>query len=333
MKNPSITPGCTGAAFIMRKARRLKRLLTAVSLCTLLTAAAVCRPVQAQPAETLKQPVHNLLENKGCQEYSIQKEQYLVEYSDTYDYWDVLTIEYPRLEIPATAVQETLNAALYDMAMDRVNYWHLNPDADVRAFQEEYFSVYADDVRCDIPFHSQFLASVHFRELYATGYPIYMVKYTERALNMDLSDGQIYALPDIFRIDAAFIDLWMQAAAARYGDIFTSEEDTDILLGWFTNTDTELKDYYICRPFFYLTEEKDFVIGISLDPLTTAAVTSENQNNTFSAWLSAAELEPFRTDSGFWEKYGRSVPAGYVVPCETLYNNIWLGKEASAWSF
>ena len=315
------------------KHKKAVRLLTAVSVCTLLAAAAVCHPVQAQPNEKLKQPVQNLLENNGCQEYTIQKEQYFVEYSDTYDYWDVLTIEYPRLELPASGVQETLNTLLYDTAMDRANYWHFKADADVRAFQEEYFSIYADDVRCDIPYHSQFLTSVHFRELYATGYPIYMVKYTERALTMDLTDGQVYTLSDILQINTDFIDLWMQAAGTRYGDIFTSEEDAAILLEWFTDTDADLKGRYICRPFYYLTAEKDFVIGISLDPTTNAAVTSENQNNTFSAQISAKELEPFRTDSSFWSKYGRSVTAGNIVPCETLQNNLWLGKEASAWSF
>lgn len=35
---------------------------------------------------------------KGYTDYTVQKEQYYVEYSEKYDYWDVLTVEYPRLE-------------------------------------------------------------------------------------------------------------------------------------------------------------------------------------------------------------------------------------------
>ena len=35
---------------------------------------------------------------EGCFDYTVQKQQYYVEYSEQYDYLDVLTIEYPVLE-------------------------------------------------------------------------------------------------------------------------------------------------------------------------------------------------------------------------------------------
>ena len=65
---------------------------------------------------------------KGCLDYTVQMEQYYVEYSDEYDYWDVLTVEYPWLQEADTEFREQINAVLYDMAMERVYYWHLSPD-------------------------------------------------------------------------------------------------------------------------------------------------------------------------------------------------------------
>lgn len=36
--------------------------------------------------------------SKGQSDYTVQKEQYYVQYSEQYDYLEVLTVEYPRLE-------------------------------------------------------------------------------------------------------------------------------------------------------------------------------------------------------------------------------------------
>ena len=41
--------------------------------------------------------IHGRLAPRGCRDYSIRKEQYFVEYSEQYDYWDVITVEYPVL--------------------------------------------------------------------------------------------------------------------------------------------------------------------------------------------------------------------------------------------
>ena len=72
---------------------------------------------------------------KGYEDYTVQKEQYFVEYSEEYDYWDVITVEYPRLEGIDEEVQGQLNQLMYDTAMDRVNYWHLEPSDEVKDFQ------------------------------------------------------------------------------------------------------------------------------------------------------------------------------------------------------
>ncbi|MDO4304744.1 MAG: hypothetical protein Q4D94_12610, partial [Bacillota bacterium] len=53
-----------------------------------------------------------LLPSKGYQDYTVQKEQYFVEYSEQYDYWDVITVEYPILEGIDEEVQEQLNGLM-----------------------------------------------------------------------------------------------------------------------------------------------------------------------------------------------------------------------------
>lgn len=59
---------------------------------------------------------------KGQGDYTVQKEQYYVQYSEQYDYLEVLTVEYPRLEGTEEETQTLINQLLYDTAMDRVNY-------------------------------------------------------------------------------------------------------------------------------------------------------------------------------------------------------------------
>lgn len=118
---------------------------------------------------------------KGCEDYTVLKEQYYVEYSEKYDYGEVLTVEYPRIEGLDEAIQEPLNQLLYNTALDRVTYWHLEPSEDVKAFQEEFFSIFASDVNCDVTYHSQYLLSVDFREYYSAGNPLWMTNGTEKS--------------------------------------------------------------------------------------------------------------------------------------------------------
>ena len=82
----------------------------------------------------------------GYQDYKIQKEQYFVEYSEEYDYWDVLTIEYPVLQDIETEQVAAINDIFYKMAMEKVNYWHLEPDTEVKELQKEY-SIFSSEDR------------------------------------------------------------------------------------------------------------------------------------------------------------------------------------------
>ena len=76
---------------------------------------------------------------KGYKDYTVQKEQYYVEYSEQYDYWDVLTVEYPSVSRINKEYEETLNKLFYDMAMEKVNFWHLFPDDEVKELQKVVF--------------------------------------------------------------------------------------------------------------------------------------------------------------------------------------------------
>lgn len=274
-------------------------------------------------------------QGKGYQNYTIQKEQYYVEYSEHFDYWDVLTIEYPQIEGIDEALQEQMNTAMYDVAMDRARYWHLIPNEEVSAFQKENFSIYCSDVNCDVNYHSQYLVSINYQEYYSIGNPVSMTRYTERALNIDLETGEVYGLKDILTIDEDFIKLLCQSINEEQGwELFPDDEESvEILLSWFHNKDEELEEVYEFCPYFYLTEDKNFVIGLSVNPLPKGVTASAPENDTYCAYMEAESLEPYQTDSVFWEKYDKSQMAGEVLPCLDKKQNRWLGEEAGVWDY
>ncbi len=267
---------------------------------------------------------------KGYEDYTVQMEQYYVEYSEEYDYWDVITVEYPLLEGIDEAVQKQLNQLMYDTALDRVNYWHLKPSGEIKAFQEENFSVFASDVNCEVTYHSQYLLSVDYREYY-TGNPLWLTNGTKRALTVDLLTGESYELDEILEINHDLIKLWDKSFSDERDIERGKEEEIELLLSWFLQTDEEMNAEYFCRPFFYITEEKEFVIGISLDPVLEKLYTDEPVNRSFYTKLNMDELEEFKKESEFWDKYEKSETVGEILPCEDKKENIWLGEGASVW--
>lgn len=272
---------------------------------------------------------------KGCQDYTVQKEQYYVEYSDAYDYWDVVTVEYPVLSEAEGAQTEEINKLLYDTAMEKVNYWHLSPDEDVRKLQEEY-QIYSSDVRCEVPCHSQYLMSVHYSETYAPISPVYYIHKTQRSANINLMTGGTYTLSDIFQVNDDFMALWCRQVASEgtYGDLILDDEDTrETFLSWFLDEDEEAAEYYMFTPFFYLDENRDFVIGLSYDPKPNKVIEQLPMENTFLGHFAGADLEPYRTESDFWNLYERSESAGQVLECADLQENLWLGKDAGVWDY
>lgn len=274
-----------------------------------------------------------MFREQGYKDYTVQMKQHYVEYSEEYDYWDVLTVEYPYLEGIDDEMQEQLNTLMYDTAMDRVYYWHLNPSEEVKGYQEEVFSIFCSDVNCYATYHSQYLLSLDYQEYYSAGNPVWATNGTERALTVDLVTGESYALSDILEINRDFVRLWDKSLSDRLGAEYGDDEDIDILLSWFTQSDEETNQEFFCRPFFYITEEKDLMVGISLDPVLWRAYTYQPVSWNYYAQLSYEDLEPFRKESEFWNKYEKSEIAGEVLPCEDKKENIWLGEDASVWSY
>lgn len=75
------------------------------------------------------------------------------------------------------------------------------------------------------------------------------------------------------------------------------------------------------------------MIGVSLDPVLWEAYTYEPASWNFYTQLSAEDLEAFRKESEFWNKYEKSEIAGEVLPCEDKKDNIWLGEDAGVWDY
>lgn len=275
---------------------------------------------------------HIMAVPRGCRDYMVQKEQYFVEYSEKYEYWDVITVEYPVLS-GTGEWEETLNGIFYDTAMDKVNYWHLYPDDEVRKLQEEY-SIYSSDVLCQVTFHSQYLVSVAFYETYAPISPVWYVHKTQRSANVNLMTGEAYELSDILRINDQFMRLWCERAGEDYADLILEDDDTrETFRQWFLGEDEELKDYYFFRPFFYVMEDGEFAVGISIDPNVRTVVHRSALDTSFVVRLTEQELEPYRTESEFWKWYDQSQATGEVLPCEDRKDNIWLGEEAGVWDY
>ncbi len=238
----------------------------------------------------------------GYQDYKIQKGQYFVEYSEKYDYWDVLTIEYPVLQDIETEQVAAINDIFYKMAMEKVNYWHLEPDTEVKELQKEY-SIFSSDVHCEVPYHSQHLVSVHFQEAYAPISPVHYIHMTERAANVDLTTGKNYTLSDILTINEDFSKLWCQQAYASgdYGDMIQEDDDTyQTILAWFLGEDQETAENYLLTPFYYLDENKDFVIGIAYDPKANIVVNDLPMDNYIAVHIESDLLAPYQTESEFW---------------------------------
>ena len=271
----------------------------------------------------------------GYQDYKIQKGQYFVEYSEKYDYWDVLTIEYPVLQDIETEQVAAINDIFYKMAMEKVNYWHLEPDTEVKELQKEY-SIFSSDVHCEVPYHSQHLVSVHFQEAYAPISPVHYIHMTERAANVDLTTGKNYTLSDILTINEDFSKLWCQQAYASgdYGDMIQEDDDTyQTILAWFLGEDQETSENYLLTPFYYLDENKDFVIGIAYDPKANIVVNDLPMDNYIAVHIESDLLAPYQTESEFWNLYNASETAGTVLECADRKDNIWLGKEAGVWDY
>ena len=271
---------------------------------------------------------------EGYYDYTVETQQYFVEYSDEYPYWDVLTVEYPTLAAaPETEIEqlELINEKLYDVAMDRVNYWHLTPNDEVKALQEEYH-IFASDVQCDVMYRSQYLLCVNYREIYAPINPIWYVFITQRAIMVDLLTGESYALGDVLRLDEDFVALWVDRINEEAGEERIASEDAGIFAGWLNGSDEEVEELYSIDPFFCVTEKGNFIVGFSLNPKVAAITVDAPSNTTYYAEFTAQELEPYRTESVFWDRYDKSESTGEVSRC-TKHENRWLGSGGSVWGY
>lgn len=309
------------------KPKRNKRVTVVVSLTAGILLAAILIAV------VMAYRIQNAVP-EGCFDYTVQKQQYYVEYSEQYEYLDVLTIEYPVLEESEESQGQLehlqqINDAFYETAMERVNYWHLQPDDEVKRAQEAYH-MFTADVQCDVPYHSQYLVSAHFWETDSPIYPVWYIFKTQRGMTADLLTGECYALADILRVDEDFIKLWIEKLNQRQGEEVIAPEDADIMLDWFRGSDEEIAEKYQFVPYFYLTEDGVFVIGISLDAKLKGISGYGVFDSTFYANMTAEELAPYRTEALFWERYDKAQSAGEVRECEEKQQNIWLGEEGGA---
>lgn len=265
--------------------------------------------------------------SRGVRDYRIIHEQVYEEYTERYEYSDVLTLGYVRLEGLSQKVQDGINEKIYSSIFGRADYWHYEPDEEVKAFQESY-TIYSDDVVCTPELHSQYLLSLNFTELYAPDNPAFWMKHTRWGMTFDLITGEEYRLQDILITDERFSKLWMDKAVSGKGDdkryIATIQE-------WFTGEITN--EEYEIVPFYFVTQDKELFIGLALNPTLEGLYQGAPEDNTLGESFTYEELEAFVTDSPFWERYHQSKPAGEIVENEEHAENLWLGEEGAVWDY
>lgn len=271
-------------------------------------------------------------DSEDFQDYIIQKEQYVAENSEQYDYRDVITVEYPVLSGIGREQEEAVNQVFYDTAMEKVNYWHLFPDDEVKELQKTY-EIYCSDVRCSIAFHSQYLVSMIFYESYAPVYPIYYAHKTRRSANVNLMTGEAYEVSDVIQIDDDFMAFWCDRSRETNNVIWYDPDTRETFQSWFLGEDEKLNDLYMFRPYFYMLEDGRVVVGISIDPTAGTALNNLAQESSYYAVFAVEELVPYRTESEFWELYDQSERAGKVIPCENLQENVWMREDSIIWDY
>ena len=139
----------------------------------------------------------------GVEDYQIIHCQLYEEYTERYPYLDAITLGYVQVDGLKREIQDEINEQIYSSVFKRANYWHYQPDEEVKLLQEDY-AIYSDDVNCTPEFHSQYLLSLNFTELYAPYDPVSWTKLTQWGMTFDLVTGQEYGLQDIFLFNEKF---------------------------------------------------------------------------------------------------------------------------------
>jgi predicted GNAT family N-acyltransferase len=204
-------------------------------------------------------------------------------------------VNYPTVTgLADESVEEKVNEALKDTAMDTVDKIYNNPSDEIKervlAADQPVLVSYVEYKVC---YASENLLSVAYSDYSYEGDTNHYKQYL-RTCNISLKDGTVYEVKDIINIDDDFVKDWLS--------IMRSEVDNEKFLSELTKDDMKktlegdsLDGVYVVN--FFLDED-GIEIGFDLN------YASDDENNLGYVWVTAPftynEIEKYQKDVEFW---------------------------------
>ncbi|MDY5987825.1 MAG: GNAT family N-acetyltransferase [Lachnoclostridium sp.] len=203
-------------------------------------------------------------------------------------------IYYPQITGLDGQVQEKVNAALKEKAMETADRIYLNPDEKIKEkVIQEKSPVLASFVEYKVCYLSKDLISVVYQDYYYEGSESdYHMDF--RTLNMNLKNGNVYEVKDIVELNKDFIEEWAEemrdeADSEKLLSELSEKEMKEVLSG-------DDKDGVYHDNFFLDSEGIEIGLGFRYP--------ADDKNDLGFGWVTAPfemdDIREFKTDSDFW---------------------------------
>lgn len=208
-------------------------------------------------------------------------------------------VNYPVIEgMKDTDVQETVNEALRNCAMQTVDEIYENPSNEIRdRVLQASAPVLVSYVEYKVCFANDDFVSVAFEDNSYRGSEEYFDP-SLRTVNISLRDGTVYQVKDIVELGDDFLEEWVSVMRGEAeNEEFLSELDTDQMRETLSGNSDE--DIYVPNFFVYAN---GIEIGYDLN------YPADDPHDLGYIWVTAPfspeDLKPYQTDSEFWRLIG-----------------------------
>lgn len=226
--------------------------------------------------------------------YEVKQDSYIHVPEDQSSSLIQFEVYYPQVSGLKKEMEDKVNKALEDCALQSVDRLYLNPSQDMKEkVLEEQYPVLASSVDYKVTYQSPEFLSVVFQDSCYEGNE--NEHYVDlKCVNISLQDGTVYQVKDIVNLDDAFISAW--------ADQMKKEADDDSLLSELTAEDMKAVLGGDTRNGVY--EPEFFVDADGLEIGLSFRYPADSKDNRGFAWVTAPfsleETAPYRTDSSFW---------------------------------
>lgn len=228
--------------------------------------------------------------------YEVEEEQYAYTSEDTKTTSIQFGVRYPKISGLDGSVQDKVNAALKDCAMETVDQIYLNPSMETKeSIMREQYPVLASFVEYKVSFQNQDFISVVFQDYNCRGSQE-SLKISLRTRNISLKDGTVYEVKDIIKPEPDFITNWItvmrgEANSQQLLSELNEKEMKEVLLG------NDKNNIYYDN---FFVDAEGLEIGLGLE------YAADDPNNLGFSWVTAPytpqDLEAYKTNAEFWEE-------------------------------